>query len=243
MTETTAAAPELAPSPGLFARFIGIITSPRATFEAVVRKPNTIAILAVVALLIGASQSAMNLTEKGRQASIDFQVSQMEKMGFTVTDQIYQQLEARQKYAVYTSFLGAFIGFPIGLLLISGILYAVFNAIMGGTAEFKQVTAVVAHSMVISTIGAIFGFIINFTRGSITASHANLGMLLPMLPEHSFAANLAGAIDLFTIWWLITLATGFAVLYKRKTSNIAIGFFSVYAVIIVCISYFFSSKG
>lgn len=241
MTET--ATVDAAPQPGILARFVGIITSPKATFEAVVRKPNTIAILALVAFLIGASQSAMNLTEKGRQASIDFQVQQIEKFGMTVNDQMYEQMAARQKYAVYTSFLGTFIGFPIFLIVCSGILYAVFNAIMGGTAEFKQVTAVVAHSMVISAIGAIFGFIMNMARGSITTSHANLGMLLPMLPENSFAANFAGAIDIFTIWWIVALSIGLGVLYKRKTSSVATGLLVVYGVIAICVAYFFSNKG
>ena len=241
MTET--ATLDVAPQPGLFARAIGIVTSPKATFEAVVRQPKVLGVLALVAFLVGASQSAMNLTEKGRQASVDFQVSQMEKFGVTVNDQMYESIASRQKYAVYTSFVGTFISFPIVLLIMSGILYAVFNAIMGGTAEFKQVMAVCAHSMVISSLGAVFGGVMNFVRGSISTSVANLGMLLPMLPERSFAANLAGAIDVFTIWWVITLSIGLGVLYKRKTSSLAMGLFIVYAVIAVGVSYFFSSKG
>ena len=236
MTETVA---NESPIPGVFARFIGIITSPKATFGHVVRAPKTIGILAIVAFLIGASQSAMNMTERGRQASADFAVQQMEKFNVTVTDQQYERLLARQKYAVYTSFVGTFIGFPLGLLIISGILYAVFNAIMGGTAEFKQVSAVAAHSMAISTIGAIFTAIMNMAKGSISASAANLGMLLPFLKEGSFAANLAGAIDVFTIWWITVLSIGLGVLYKRKTSNIAIGLFILYAILITCTSYFF----
>ena len=131
---TESAATDLTPLPGVFARFVGIITSPKATFEAVVRKPKILGILAIVALLIGGSQSAMNLPERGRQASVDFQVSQMEKMGFPVNDQMYESIVNRQKYAVYTSFITMFVMLPIGLLILSGILYAVFNAIMGGTA-------------------------------------------------------------------------------------------------------------
>ncbi len=241
MTESAAA--DLAPHPGVFARAVGIVTSPTATFEAIVRKPNTIAILALVALLVGASQSVMNLTEKGRQASLDFQVQQIEKMGIAVTDQVYESMAARQKYAIYTSFLGTFIGFPLMVLLMSAILYAVLNAIMGGTAEFKQVMAVCAHGLVISSLGAIFAAVMNFIRGSISTSVANLGMLLPMLPERSFAANLAGAVDVFTIWWLIVLSIGLGVLYKRKTSSIAIGLFTVFAIISIGVAYYFSNKG
>lgn len=240
MTETTTAAPELAPEPGVFARFIGILTSPKATYEAVVRRPNSVAMLALVALLVGGSQSAMNLTERGRAMSLEFQIQQMEKFGVTVNDQMQASLESRQKYAVYTSFIGAFIGFPLVVLIIAGILYAVFNAIMGGTAEFKQVMAVVSHATVISGVGAIFATGMNYARGSISTSVANLGMLLPMLPEKSFAANLAGWVDVFQIWWIITLAIGLGVLYKRKTSNVATGLFALFAVIATCVSFFFN---
>src|SRR3954470_18025152 len=88
MTETTAAAPELAPLPGLFARFIGMITSPKATFEAVVRNPKWVGMLALICLLSGASQFALTATERGRAAALEFQVKKMEQMGVTVTDEM-----------------------------------------------------------------------------------------------------------------------------------------------------------
>jgi hypothetical protein len=238
MTEETVA---VAPPPmNVFARFVGIITSPKATFEAVVRVPKVIGMLALIALLTGASQGALGLTERGRQAQLDFQVQQMERMGMTVTDQMYESMQSRAKYSVYTSFIGTFVFFPIAVMLVAGILYAIFNAIMGGTADYKQVMAVVTHAWVVPTLGAVFGGVMNFIRGSISTSVANLGMLLPMLPERSFAANLAAAVDVFQIWWIITLAIGLGVLYKRKTANIATGLFIVWAVIVVCVSYFFS---
>jgi hypothetical protein len=142
-------------------------------------------------------------------------------------------------YAPYLAIVGTFIIFPIIVLIVSGIFYAVFNAIMGGTAEFKQVMAVTSHAWVVPTLGALFASAMNFARGSISNSVANLGVLLPMLKEGSFAANLAGAIDLFTCWWVIVLSIGLGVLYKRKTSSIATGLFVVYAIIAIGVSYYF----
>lgn len=235
MTDTVAPASAL---PSLFSRALGIITSPKATFEAVVRHPSAVGILFVVALLTGMSQSAFSLTERGRQAQIDFQVQQMERFGVTVTDEMYARLETQSRYAPYTAMVGALVVFPIIVLIISAIFYAIFNAVMGGTAEFKQIMAVTAHAWMVPAVGAIFAGALNFMRGSIQQSVANLGMLLPMLPEGSFAANLAGTIDLFQIWFVITLAMGLAVLYKRKTSGIAMGLFGLYAVIAVSAAYF-----
>jgi hypothetical protein len=137
----------------------------------------------------------------------------------------------------------AFIFYPIGLLILAGILYAVFNAIMGGTADFKQIMAVCAHNMVIATMGAIFTTSINMMKGTMSVSAANLGQFLPMLREGSFAATFLGGIDLFRIWSIITLSIGLGVLYKRKSGNIAIGLFIVYAIIMTCVALFFSSRG
>jgi len=131
-----------------------------------------------------------------------------------------------------------FVFFPVSVLIFAGIFYAIFNAIMGGTADFKQVMAVLSHAWMVPTLGAIFAGIMNFARGSISQSVANLGMLLPMLKEGSFVANLAGAVDLFQIWFVLTLSIGLGVLYKRKTSSIATGLFVVYAIIAVGVSYF-----
>lgn len=235
MTETVVNEPAL---PSVFARAIGIITSPKATFELVVRSPRSIGILALVALLSGFGASAYSLTENGRQAQIDFSIAQNEKFGIPMDDAAIARVEKMAPYTIYATVVGMFVGLPILVIIVSGIFYAIFNAIMGGTATFKQIMAVASHSWMIPALGALFAGAMNFARGSISQSAANLGMLLPMLPEGSFAANLAGAIDVFQIWFVITLSIGLAVLYKRKTSGVAITLFSIYGVIAICASYF-----
>jgi cellulose synthase/poly-beta-1,6-N-acetylglucosamine synthase-like glycosyltransferase len=74
-------------------------------------------------------------------------------------------------------------------------------------------------------------------------SVANLGALLPMLPEKSFGANLLGTVDIFIIWSVVVLAIGLGVLYKRRTQPIAISLLSVYAVIALVIALFKSRGG
>ena len=246
MTETTAAAPEHAPTPGVFARFIGIITSPKATFEAVVRNPKWVGMLALVCLITVANQFAMTASERTRAAALEFSVKKMEQMGVTVTDDMYKKMQDQQTSPMARAFsaVGVFVFFPLFLMFLpAAVLYAVFNAIMGGTAPFSQIVAVVVHSWVVLTVAGILVTGLNLARGTMETSVVNLGVLLPMLTEGSFAANLAASIDLFRVWFVIVLAIGLGVLYKRKTSNVAIGLFSVYAFFAVCSSYFFRTKG
>jgi hypothetical protein len=64
-----------------------------------------------------------------------------------------------------------------------------------------------------------------------------------MLPEKSFLASLLGAIDVFLIWWIVVLAMGLAVLYRRRTQPIAISLLAVYAVIAIVIAVVKSRAG
>jgi|ERR1017187_1851425 hypothetical protein len=216
--------------PGVIARAIGIITSPRATYEKVVRKPKVIGILALVALIMGGSQAAFMLTPQGQGAWLDKQAEQSEKtnkiFGIQPTaEQTAQQEQVMKKMAPYVGYgalLGMFVFLPIFMLIMSGIYWAIFNAALGGTASFRQVMSVLAHSAVISSLGAVFGMIMAFALGTITNFPANVGLLLPFLNEGGFAANLVGVVDLFIVWSVIVTAIGFGVLYRRSSRNIAI---------------------
>ena len=57
------------------------------------------------------------------------------------------------------------------------------------------------------------------------------------------SGSLLGTIDLFMVWYVIVLAIGLGVLYKRRTQPIAIALFVFYAVIAVCIALVKSSFG
>src|SRR4029453_141488 len=101
---------------------------------------------------------------------------------------------------------------------------------MGGEASFKQLFSVVVHAGAVSTLSAVFTGPLHYFRGAV-GSATNLGVLLPMIDEKSFVGRLLGMTDLFIIWWLIVLAIGLAVLYRRRTQPIAISLLAIYAVI------------
>jgi hypothetical protein len=132
----------------------------------------------------------------------------------------------------YVTAVSMLVFWPLILLLISGILYAVFNAAMGGNATFRQVFAVVVHTGPVGVLAQLFTVPLNYFRGTMTSA-SNLGVLLPMLPEKSFFALLLGMIDLFLIWQLVVLSIGLAVLYRRRTQPIATALLVVYAIIAV----------
>jgi hypothetical protein len=233
-TPATAAAMPPAPM-NLLARFIGIITSPRDTYASVAASPKWFGMLAVTALIVAIFTALPLMTEAGRQAALDQQVAQMQSFGMTVTDQVYEQMEKSAGRMPYVTAASVLVVTPIIAVIVTGILFAIFNAALGGEASFKQVLAIYAHAGAISALSAVFSGIVNYFRGAM-GSVANLGALLPMLPENSFAGRLLGMVDVFLIWYIVALAIGLAVLYRRRTQPIAISLLSVYAVIAVVIA-------
>lgn len=234
---TTAPAAGTVPAPkNLFARLIGVITAPRDTFASVAAYPKWFGMLALTTVIIAMFSALPLTTEAGRQATIDQQVDSMKSLGFDVTDQMYEQMQTRSRFMPYTTGVSILVIGPIIGLIIAGILFAVFNAAMGGEASFKQVFAIVVHASAVSAVSTVFAGLLRYVQPGPPGSVANLGVLLPMLPENSFAGRLLGMVDLFLIWWMIVLAIGMAVLYRRRTQPIAISLLAVYAVIAVVVA-------
>ena len=249
MTDTSAAAASTSAPKNLVARFIGIITSPRDTFQSVAAHPKWFGMLAVTTVIVAFFSALPMTTEAGRQATIDQQVQSMKSFGFEVTDQMYDQMERGAGRLPYTTAISVLVISPIFAVIVAGILFAVFNAAMGGEAAFKQVFSVVVHAGAVSALSAAFSGSVNYFRAasgnasSSMGSVANLGALLPMLPEQSFIGHLLGTIDIFLVWYVIVLAIGLAVLYRRKTQPISIGLLAVYAIIALAIAAFKTSRG
>jgi len=232
-----------APAPkSLLARFIGVITAPRDTFASVAISPKWLGMIARTTIIVALFAALPMTTEAGRQAAIDQQVTQMQSFGFTVNDQMYAAFEKGAGRLPYTTGLSVLVVTPIFAVIIAGILFAVFNAGLGGEASFKQVFAVLIHAGVISALSSVFSGAINYFRGTM-GGVANLGALLPMLGEKSFAGRLLAMVDVFLIWYVIVLAIGLGVLYRRRTQPIAISLLSVYAVIAIVIALIKSRVG
>jgi hypothetical protein len=229
----TAAADAPAQEMGLFARVVGVITSPKATFESVVAKPRPAGVLLLAALVIGIAAGSPQFTVAGRQAAIDSQVQTNERMlGRPLTEAEFGRIERFAPYGPYFAIGGTLVFMPVMSLIIAGLLWVVFNTVLGGTAAFKQVLAIQTHSAVITALGTAIGAPIQLMQGKMTAGGPfNLGALVPMLDENSTLATLLGATSVFAIWGLIVTAIGLAVLYRRKALNISIGLIVTYTLI------------
>jgi Yip1 domain len=231
MATTTTETGATPASLGLVSRFIGIITAPKATFQAVAAHPRWLGMLLLTTIILAAATTLPMTTEAGKTAALDAQVRQMENFGMQVNDEMYAQMRQRMAYSIYTTPISILVIAPIMTVIIAGILFGIFT-MMGGQASFKQLFAVYVHSGAIGSLGQLFTGPLNYFRGSVSSA-TNLAVALPMIDEHSFIGRLFGMIDVFIIWWLVVLAIGLGVLYRRRTQPIAFTLFGLYAVIIL----------
>jgi hypothetical protein len=229
--QTTAAAP----SRGLLARIVGVFTSPRATYAGVAARPRVLGALVTVVLIIAAATFAFLSTNVGRNAALDQQLTYMEAFGVHPTPEQLEQIERRTAYSAYFGVASQIVFIPVVMAIIAGIALAVFNAGLGGDATFTQAYAILAHSGFLIALQTLFVLPLNYARESMS-SGTNLGVFLPMLDESSFFSHLLGSIDLFRIWWIVSLAIGFGVLYKRRTTPIAVTMLVIYGVIALVVA-------
>lgn len=227
---TTEAAQTVSAPRSLPARLIGILTSPGDTFRNLAAHPRWFDMMLLITLVVAGLWFWFLSTEPGQMAMLDQQVRQMESWGQTVSDQQYEGI--RQSLPMMRYFVaGSTLVFgPLMTLITAGLLFAIFNAGLGGDASFKQVFSVVTHAGVVMLLQALLVMPLNYVRESTTSAF-NLAVFLPMLDESSLAARFLGMIDLFLVWWVIVLAIGLAVLYRRRTGPVVTGLLIAYVVI------------
>ncbi len=241
----SAATTSVVPDKNLVARLIGVITSPRETFEAVAAHPSWLLMAVVVIILTAAPTMWFQSTEIGRQATLDESVRQMQAFGFPVSDQAYDALRksimeptpARMAISAV-----AMVAMPLIMwAIIAGLAMGIVGVLMSGAGTFKQAFSAVVHSSVIGVIGVFVVTPLNYARESLTSA-TNLGVLMPFLPDGSFLARLFGMMDLFRLWWLAVLAIGFAVVFKKKTGTMATLVFGIYAVFALGFAAFMAAR-
>lgn len=230
MTQTVPADASATSGTSLPARLAGVIFSPRRTYARVVARPRSLGMLAAILVIILAGTFVFLSTPVGQQAAIDDQVRRMESFGRTVSGAQYARMEQMAPLMRWIAATFQLIAMPLAAVFVASLAYAVFNAALGGEARFAQVFAVVVHSGVILIFQALFGLPLAYARQTLGGT-TNLGVFFPFLDEASFGARALGAIDLVLVWWLVSLAIGLGVLYRRRTGPIAATLLVLYAAI------------
>jgi hypothetical protein len=228
----------------LAARISGMFFSPHDAFQAIVARPRWLGVMAITTVVSAGCWYLIMSSPELQEAMLNQQIRAMNSSGGGASEQQIAGVERffslmPQIYAVAMFFIG-----PLFVAAIAGIFVGIFTTLMGGQGTFKQMFAVVAHSGVISMLSGIFSAALTVSGvppSGVRPPGANLGVFVPMLEEGTFLLTTLQSIDLILIWWLIVLAIGVAVLYKRRPGGIATTLIGIYLVIALIVGFASSS--
>lgn len=209
------------------ARILGVLLAPRATFRVVARTPSWLAVL-LASCLVGAVSSAVVLeTTVGRFALLDRWERTAVAFGQSIDDSRYEAMRRASEYGALYAAASAFATGPVLALVLSGLLFLSFRTPASATVAYTQVLAVVAHASVILALRQVVAAPLIYARETL-ASPLTLRPLFSGLDDTSLPARFASAIDLFVVWWIVVLALGMSVLYRRPARGLAVRFLGVY---------------
>lgn len=217
-----------------------MFTSPRATYQTIVAHPKPVGIMLLAILILAVSSAVPQFNPTIKQNILDQQIKAAEAGGRTMSD---DQIAAMEKFSAFipiVSVVGILVISPVIVMIFTGLYWLLFNVILGGTATFRQVLAVVSHSMIISSVGMALGAPIMILQGKMTnAGPFNLRALAMGAEPDSFLAHFLGSISVFQVWGIIVTSIGLSVLYRRKTGGIATTLLLIYLAFVACGAYFF----
>ena len=243
----------------LFARVLGVLHSPRTTFDAVARAPRWFGVVALAFLVATASTAILLETEVGQLALLDQWERRTYAFGQSIDDGQYAALEEASRHGAAVAALSSLASGPLLTVGLSGLFFAIFQAgrpagrvagrvasrpdepVLAGRSAFadrptyRQVLAVVAHAGVILALRQVIAAPITYTRESL-ASPTTLAVFFTMLDEASWPARVFGILDLFVIWWIVVLAIGMSVLYGRPARRLATMFVGTYVTLAVVLA-------
>jgi hypothetical protein len=226
-----APAVEPEPKPNSFARIVGVIVNPDATFASIARRPHWVVPLVLWLLL--SMLSGIVIAQKvdfGAAAREAMEQKNSGNMSPEQMDRGVKMAASIGKVFAYTAPLwGALI-----FVIIAAVLLLAFR-LFGGEGTFVQSFSATLYAWVPNIISGCIALIILLVKGAITANdmrtlvRSNLGFLVD-LKTNPMAFALLSSLDIFTIWALVLFIIAFAYVgrvSKGKSAAIVISLWVV----------------
>jgi len=235
-TPVPAAEPRAAISP--LGRVVGVLFSPKATFEDIVRKPSWLLPVVIATILGIASTVVLNQRINWRDYILQ-QIDKSPRAAQLSTEQKQQQAEVSAKVTVYIVYAVGALGSMLFALIVGGVMMLAYNVLAGTGASFSQSLGIAAHTLLVGIVSTPIFLLVLLLRppGTVDPENPVATNLAAFLPEESakWLIALCKSIDIFTIWTLVLLAIGFAAVNPRKLkgSKPYVVAFSVWGVMVV----------
>jgi Yip1 domain len=238
---TTSASPTQAPESGSsnsFSRLFGVLFSPKATFQSIVKRPSWWLPVVLLCLL---SVVVVGIFDKrgGWPPYFQHQDQASSRFEQMPLKQQQQTLAAQVKYGPKVVYGEVVIAIPLVIVVVSAILLATFNLVYGAQIKFKTALSITSYAWVPGIISGLLGIVIISLKDpstvdlqNIVAANASV-FISPDAPR--WQVMLLSSIDIFTFWEMFLMAVGFGVAAPRKVTT-AKAFASLFVVWLIWVA-------
>jgi Yip1 domain len=238
-TPSTAVTPEEPARKSFPARLAGVFLSPGETFEDIVRAPDILAPLAlgVIASVVFVE---LMLAKIGIERIMRQQIAMSSRASTMTPEQIDQAVSQGAKIgAIFTHILGV-LGPPIFLLIIAAVGLGIVSLIFGAKTKFGTAFSVTCYANLVNLLGAVMGIVFllfgdpeHFNPNTPVPS--SLGFFLDQAHTSKPLFTLASSLDVFTLWFMALLGTGFSAVTRRQAKPLSVffAFFGLWVVVVL----------
>jgi hypothetical protein len=215
-------APEAPEKVNSFGRIIGVIFSPKETFQSIVRKPNWLLpaiLLCVVSLSVVA---AFGSRPGAWQAYMEAQFANSSRAQQMAPEQRERAIEMQVKYAPMFTYPVVLVVDFLLVLTIAAVYWVVFSMGVGIKMNFKTSLGITAHSWVPFILSGLVAIVVVLLKDPSTIDlnnplAADVGAYLPTGTSKALIAA-CHSLDLFSFWVLGLFAMGYSAVSPKKLS-------------------------
>jgi len=222
-------------SPGLsqWQRVTNTFTAPSKTFEDIKRGNKSWWLPFVIIAIVGYILFAAVATKIGMQAVVDNQIRLDPKASERMANATPEQREMGSKISLYIT-EGVFVANPAlvlaGVALLSLGLWGTINFVFSGKATYGSIFCVWIFSTLPTIVKTLLGVLVIFAGATPETFNiknfapTNSAAFLNPLEANKVLYTLASSLDVVTIWTLVLLGMGTAIVagVKRQSGYIAV---------------------
>lgn len=206
-------------------RLIKIITQPSQAFQEIKENPRFL-IPALIILVLSIAVTALTLPE----------MIALTRETMAGSGQSPDQIEMLAKMAAVSALIGVAVSVPL-IWLLKAVVLLIYNQISTSEANFKQLFAVAVYSSIPGVFGQVINSIIVKCIGFKAAMQVNtsLGLLMGSNTE-GFLYRFLSQVELFSVWGLILLILGGAVMMNKKAANVGAYVVALWLLLGICLA-------
>lgn len=198
---------------GELARLTGVVWSPGTAFQDIAARPRWWPPLVILVLASLVFMATFN-QRVGWERFFRQQAETNSRMQNLPADQREQTVAAQIRYGPTFAYIGAVLALPIMALVTAGVFLLLFRTVFGAELVFRQTLAIVCYSWVPLLFGTAMGLAVMLLKNPEDfdlnyPTLTNIGAFLEQSSTPKWLLSLGTSIDVFSLWTIVLLATGF----------------------------------